>query len=273
MMARIFAATLISAVLFCSGCCCAPCGPKGRAGCCLFRCWPQPITWNGNCNECGPCPGESCGDYCGGGCGILGHGGLFPWLRGCWSCGRGCGEIYCDEWVSDPPDCCDPCDQCHGVFTGPHGFCCLGPCQRVLAALHGYRYCSPPNSGPWCPIFGNCGPCVPACGCGDAGCTGCGVPAHGADIYYSGAATPKSLTVPKGMTVPIPEPTSIMEENWDVPPAKSEPGKPIHNARQPQAGQSVSGRKPPPKARPISRPASQYSTVVGSGVRRANHEP
>jgi hypothetical protein len=100
-----------------------------------------------------------------------------------------------------------------------------------------------------------------------------GLPAHGADIYYSGAATPKSLTVPKGMTVPIPEPTSIMEENWDVPPAKSEPGKPIHNARQPQAGQSVSGRKPPPKARPISRPASQYSTVVGSGVRRANHEP
>ena len=83
---------------------------------------------------------------------------LLAWLGGCLA-RAGCGEIYCDEWKSDPPDCCDPCDQCYGEFTGPHGYCCLGPCQRLLACLDGYKYCSPPVSGPWRPIFGHCSPC------------------------------------------------------------------------------------------------------------------
>lgn len=27
-------------------------------------------------------------------------------------CASGCGDIYIDEWLSDPPDCHDPCDHC-----------------------------------------------------------------------------------------------------------------------------------------------------------------
>jgi len=32
-------------------------------------------------------------------------------------CG-GCGELYWSEWHSDPPACCDPCDDC-GNWVGP----------------------------------------------------------------------------------------------------------------------------------------------------------
>src|SRR5262245_25672650 len=112
MMGRWLCTVAGCGLLFRSGCwwfrCCSggPCGP-GRGGSCCFclPCIPKPIVWNGCCNDCGPCPGESCADHCCGGCGPLGQGGLFPWIRNCWSCGRGCSEIYCDEWTSDPPDC------------------------------------------------------------------------------------------------------------------------------------------------------------------------
>ena len=43
---------------------------------------------------------------------------------GCWPCGknwcgRQCGEVFCHEWFSLPPDCCDPCNNC-GSFCGPN---------------------------------------------------------------------------------------------------------------------------------------------------------
>jgi hypothetical protein len=33
-------------------------------------------------------------------------------------CDSGCGETYWGEFHSDPPDCCDPCDNC-GNYIGP----------------------------------------------------------------------------------------------------------------------------------------------------------
>jgi hypothetical protein len=278
MMARLLGILLVLAVAVSSGCCTMPCGPGGACGqrtaCLCLPCLPKPIVWNGCGNECGPCPGESCSDYCcGGGCGILGHGGLFPWLRGAWSCGRGCSEVYTDEWLSDPPDCCDPCDQCHGCFTGPQGNCCLGPAQRVLAAMHGYKYCAAPNCGPWRPIFGHCSPCGPhtgSCGCGDAGCSSCGG-AHGAHVYYDGPTAPHETPTTKGETIHT-EGTSILNENWNQPRVKPEPGKPIHNAQQPsgnQVGRRMSGRTSPP-GQVVSRP-TQTRTPVGNGVRQASY--
>jgi hypothetical protein len=274
MMARWLGTTMVVALVFSSGCCCMPCGPCGPARACCFclPCLPKPIVWHGACNECGPCPGESCANY-GGGCGPFCCG-LFPWLRGCWSCGRGCSEVYVNEWISDPPDCCDPCDQCYGQFTGPRGYCCLGPAQRVLAAIHGYKYCPGPNCGPWRPIFGCCNPCGPVCGgCGGAGCASCGgAPAHGADVYYQGPVSTKGVPVP-------PAETSILEENWDAPRVKPEPGKPIHNAQQPMRGQmsyrapqqltpsQVAGRKV------AQQRAAQERAAIGAGVRSANYEP
>jgi hypothetical protein len=275
MMARWLCTLAVSALLFGSGCCCVPCGPCGRN--CLvpcLPCLPKPIVWNGACNDCSACPGQSCGDYCGG-CGPFGGQGLFPWLRNGLSCGRGCSDIYFNEWVSDPPDCCDPCDQCYGQFTGQRGPCCLGPAQRVLSAIHGYRYCPRPNCGPWRPIFGHCNPCGPVCGCGDAGCASCGGgAAHGADVYYDGGMVPIGTPSTKGVPTPQPESTSIMEENWNAPRVKPEPGKPIHNAQQPPRGQM--GRRTPQQmsqAQLAARQAAQRQAAIGAGIRSANYEP
>jgi len=281
-MARWFCASIISALLFSSGCCCLSCGPCGPKACCCLclPCLPKPIVWNGCNNECSANCGQSCADFCGpcGGCGIFSHG-LCGCLRNCLSCGRGCNDVYINEWISDPPDCCDPCDKCYGQFTGQQGYCCLGPFQRLLACLHGYSYCPPPNCGPWRPIFGHCGTCPP-CGCGGAGCASCGGgPVHGADIYYQGPVGTNKTLAPQGMGIPTPpaDSTNILEENWDAPRAIQTPGRPIHNAKQPQRGQM--GRRPPsqqksqPKSQSDMRPVSQYGNVVGTGVRQANYDP
>jgi hypothetical protein len=274
MMARSLGILTLFALITGSGCCTTTtCGPCGQPMRCV--CWPtlpKPIVWDGCGNECGPNNCQGCGDYCcGGGCGPLSHGGLFPWLGGLWSCGRGCGQVYCDEWISDPPDCCDPCDQCHGAFTGQGGgYCCLGPCQRLLAALHGYRYCAPPNSGPWRPIFGHCGygACGdPACGCG-------GASPHGADVYYDGPIETSGPSVPsaKGAPVPMPEETSILDENWEIPKSAPQPGKPMHNARQPQGaqmGRAMPRQQAPPRV--VSRNTAPSNTPVGMGIRRASY--
>src|SRR5687767_15100972 len=124
MMARWFFALVVSAAFAGSGCCClprpcGPCGPLGARGgaCCLcLPCLPPPIVWRGGCSECGPSACEPCGSCRE--CGIL------PFLRYSKTCGKGCGEIYINEWVSDPPDCCDPCDKCYGQWTGAQGPCC-----------------------------------------------------------------------------------------------------------------------------------------------------
>jgi hypothetical protein len=268
MMARWLCTALVSSLIFGSGCCCSPCGPFGPRGgsCCLcLPCLPPPIVWNGCCNECGP-HGQSCGEMCGtcGGCG------LFSWLNGGWTCRRGCGEVYINEWISDPPDCCDPCDRCNGQFTGPCGNCCLGPAQRVLAALHGYSYCPRPYCGPWRPIFGHCNPCGPVCGCGNAGCASCGGEmAHGADIYYEGSGNPSPKLAP---APPAPKGApSVMDENWDTPRARPEPGRPMHNAQQPPRNQM--GRKPSPQATQVSgRQAAPNRATAGTGVRQANYD-
>src|SRR6187455_826331 len=93
-----------SAGYCCTQTCGDPCGKPGCTTCCFSL--PKPIVWNGCCNDCGPGPCESCCD-CPQQCGIL------PWFYRNRICGKGCGDLYVGEWVSDPPDCCDPCDQCH----------------------------------------------------------------------------------------------------------------------------------------------------------------
>lgn len=276
MMARWFCSLVLASTLFGSGCCCFPClNPCG--GCCL----PRTITWNGGCNECGP--GAPCG-----GCG------LWPGLCSGRNCDQGCGEVYVNEWVSDPPDCCDPCDQCHGQFTGNCGPCCLGPAQRILSAFHGYRYCPRPWCGPWKPIF-NCCPtaCGPACGpgCGCGGHAGemayGGEMAHGADVYYEGPPVghPSATHVqpqPHAEPAPAaqPESTSILDENWDAPRVRPEPGRPMHNARQPMPGK-MSYRAPQrsaPAAREVAgrqtaskKPAAAKRGPAAEGVRQSSY--
>lgn len=236
MMARSIVVCALLALLAGSGCCCLgtqggfpaagcqtgachaggnSCGPA-CGGCSI--CLPKPIVWCGTQNECGPGGCETCA--CPTDCGIL------PAMRRGLSCGKGCGEIYWGEWLSDPPDCCDPCDQCHGQWTGPHGYCSLGPCQRLLAALHGYRYCPKPCCDEWCGLCNktSCNVASTCGSCGGAGCATCGgghvqhSPMQG-EVIYEGAQ-------------PMPG-QSIMSENWERQPAKPIPGKPIHKAEQP----------------------------------------
>jgi hypothetical protein len=49
--------------------------------------------------------------------------------------GSGCGEFYYDEWINDPPYCCDPCDD-HGSWVGPR---CCPPKIPGLKGLFGQR--------------------------------------------------------------------------------------------------------------------------------------
>ncbi len=231
MSARLMSVCALVALWTGGGCCCL--GPQGTAGgaCCLSVCLPKPIVWCGEQNECGPGGCDSC--VCPTECGIL------PAMRRCMSCGKGCGEIYWGEWISDPPDCCDPCDQCYGQWTGPHGYCNLGPCQRLLAALHGYRYCPKPCCDEWCGLCSK--PAASTCtSCGGGGCSTC-------SRGYAGHLPMQGEVIYEG---PAPKPgQSIMTENWDRQPAKPIPGKPIHKAQQP--GQIKLGQSQPAYGRMV----------------------
>jgi hypothetical protein len=99
----------------------------------------------GDCDQCGDasCGGDCCGetscDECGGrGCSRCRNHFFSLWGRGdcrgrrdrSWAwhgdgcnghCGRmGCGEVYWCDWISSPPECCDPCDDC-GNWIGHRG--------------------------------------------------------------------------------------------------------------------------------------------------------
>ena len=66
-----------------------------------------------------------------------------------------CGERYWSEWFNDPPECCDPCNDC-GAYTGDRA-CCKGLVRREQRHNWGQPNC------------GSC--CEPSCtNCGQAGC-------------------------------------------------------------------------------------------------------
>jgi hypothetical protein len=111
---------------------------------------------------------------------------MFPWHGGCAS---GCGEVYWGEWNSDPPACCDHCDNC-GTWTG-HGDCFPRLPLAGLFHLWGYRY-------------GGCG------GCGE--CDSCGTPVEamlpmeGEIIEGPVESQPSPAEAPAKLKPPTPEP-------------------------------------------------------------------
>lgn len=101
-----------------------------------------------------------------GGCGSCSHVSHLPNRL---VCGSGCGEVYWDEWLSDPPDCEDPCDDC-GHYVGAR--------SRILAPFA------------WCNLWGmrtspcgDCGTCDSCTGASSAGsscgCEACAAPSCG----------------------------------------------------------------------------------------------
>ena len=77
-------------------------------------------------------------------------------------CGSGCGEVYVDEWISTPPDCCGPCSGTDWVGgASPCSPYCWQPgdlFRRFNLGLLGGRYCTGAESSA-------------PCGCGGGGCS------------------------------------------------------------------------------------------------------
>ncbi|MCE9526681.1 MAG: hypothetical protein K8R36_11575 [Planctomycetales bacterium] len=210
-----------ASVLLASGCCCQDrCGGGGcgLGGCGRGSLFCQPYEQrmaNTNSYECGTC------------CKPVGcdNGGIKGWLHNQATGCQGCSDVYWGEWISDPPDCCDPCDQCGG-FSG-NGGCGCKPriLPRLARIFNGYRYC--PD---------DCGSCniLPRLGCnlcGGAGCDSCGggYSDGGGRVIHQGGA-------PHG---------SVLDENWDPAPSpKPTPGKPIHKADTPHSIKVGAGRMP-----------------------------
>ena len=127
MLNRLLSCCLLAALTaFTAGCACTHPGMAPMAG------------------GCGDCTAASCGDCgpCGGGCY---PGPILRGLGSLFSCHGGCGEVYYDEWCSDPPDCCDPCNSC-GDYTG-YGCCSPWNPLAGLSSLWGYRYAGGCGSG------------------------------------------------------------------------------------------------------------------------------
>ncbi len=141
-----------------AGCSCLPCldQPYRPSGC--SGSW-DPVL--GSCDACGVCGGDCAGHT------------PSSYLKHQLTCGSGCGEIYWGEWLSDPPNRCDPCDDC-GNWIG----------QRVCDPTCWERFV-----GGWCSFWGfradGCSSCSPA------PCTACGTSCGGG--CSPGKGTPSSL--------------------------------------------------------------------------------
>lgn len=126
---------------------------------------------------CGPgCGTGSCFDCDGTAVAPLPNGpldGLRNFKRSLVCGGGGCGETYIGEWISTPPDACDPC--CGDQFVGGASKCrpfCWQP-GSLLGGLnmYGQRFCDGNVSSS-------------SCGCGVASCDGgCGI---GGDYFEGG---------------------------------------------------------------------------------------
>ena len=189
---RLCAAIVCLAAMFSGGCCCIDdCGYggctsyPGSGGCAGDICGGGCGDTCGGCGygggfglgflgglgaSCGfgGCSGGTCGiDNCGGcgGCGFdacWGPGpivGLLGLIRQGLTCGYGCGGVYMDEWCSDPPACCDPCDfGCGGCSDGG----CGGGCASGGCGGGGCASYAPGHE--WSGGYGDAG------GCSDGGC-------------------------------------------------------------------------------------------------------
>jgi len=187
----------------------------GGTGCCVYR--P-----GGPIDPCGPndtgvrsltgrgAPGDSCGgcSSCGGSCGR--QKGQIA------ACKWGCGEVYWDEWLSDPPDCCDPCDAC-GNWAGPQACCKPSILQKFADALWGCRG-EPCSDGECCEKRG--GWCNGS-SCSAGGCSSCTDRAGWVPVEEGVQMLP-SPPEPESDAPPSPKPAMKAE------PKAKRPARPYH---------------------------------------------
>ncbi len=126
------------------------------------------------------------------------------------SCRWGCGEIYWDEWLSEPPDCCDPCDEC-GNWAGPQSCCRGGKLAGIWSSLWGCRG-EPCSDGECCASRGGW--------CGHEGGSSC---VDGADMnspFVDEVESPPQPADP----APAPAPNPAEKPN----PKAKRPARPYH---------------------------------------------
>jgi hypothetical protein len=156
------------------------------------------------------------------------------------ACRTGCGEIYWDEWLSDPPDCCDPCDDC-GNWVGPQMCCRKRPIGGLWSMLWGCRgeTCSDGE----CCDQGCVGGCEPGCE------AACGIEPHSCVDRAIAHSPSKDLEVrpPANMKPMRPVPPTAPQPAPDTervtPPAVPAPS----NARSAKPAPAVKTARPPQK--------------------------
>ncbi len=154
------------------------------------------------CGPCGPMMSGGCAD---GGCGgdpMVGPRLLNPGLLAGASCRAGCGEVYVDEWLNEPPvvDNCGGCGGCNSCGQRQ-------PIRTALRLLWGTPYqgsCEGACDGMGHGSFHTSGS---DCGCGAS---------HSSHAHSSHATTmgPSSMMAP---SAPVPVPSSPMEFYERVP--------------------------------------------------------
>jgi len=171
-----------------------------NTGCCVNRFGPGCGPLVSSCGDCqGVCGAGYAQGYCGGyegcdtgccnSCTPCGNGcvsGLdcllapFAMLNRMFVCSGGCGEIYWDEWISDPPDCRDPCDPCAN-WNGQG--CCTSRWSKMFRCWPclgvGYPYGYGYQYGSYNPSCGCDGGCDSGCGAGG----GCGGGSYGGSYH------------------------------------------------------------------------------------------
>ncbi len=200
MFERIFAAGCLAAwtIAAGNGCCC-----HGRAG------HGGPYVHHEVAAPCEGCGGGGC-DEC---CVPCAKRPRYPKKF----CGSGCGEVYWDEWHSDPPTC-DPCDDC-GNWIGHQGL--------------GWRHCG------WRSLFGcrdHLSDCDAECDCG-----------HHHESHYSGDVIYDGQVIDEGEYIETPPaPTSPFID--EPRPAPGEPRSALKKSvtrTQPQRPRYVGHATPP----------------------------
>lgn len=214
------------------------------SGCCCYedRVWRCPDggcgLLSGRNSDCGD--GSACND-CGrplGSC--ICH--PFQAMGRHLTCGKGCGDVYWDEWHSDPPDPCDPCDDCYGNFVGPR--CCPLPWHRRTTNMLLGRRCCTMNCNGYCD--GGCGPE----GCGPGGY-------EGEEVVMSGPATSAPMLAPQ-----LAPPRNVPAPRKAVPRAAAPQPSPTPADEAPMLNAPEARRRKP------TMKTTAATKVVGSGLRR-----
>jgi len=164
----------------------------------------------GACDDCGPVVKGG------------GKGGAWQGVRPNTYCDSGCGETYVHEWLSDPPDQCDPCNKC-GDYIGPRS--CEPRMVRLWRTIWGQQSCKPVRR---CGLIVQCG-CTSVGGkgaiadCGGCGDCGMGGMAMGAVVTEPGMVVQPAPQIIPGspaeaapQTIPLPEPEEANPQGEDV---------------------------------------------------------